>query len=95
MLSTLLASSNERVKKLQISALVRRQDQADKLSQLGVAPILFKDLDDFEAIRRAASEHDVVINTASGFHVGAAKALVEGLGDRKKKTGKEVSIIHV
>jgi hypothetical protein len=45
-LSTLLASRNERVKKLQISALVRRQDQADKLAQLGVASILSKDLEE-------------------------------------------------
>ena len=31
---------------------------------------------------------------ASGFHVGAAKALVLGLGLRKKRTGKDVYYIH-
>jgi hypothetical protein len=37
----------------------------------------------------------VVIHTASGFHTGAAKALVLGLGQRKKATGQEVYYFHV
>jgi hypothetical protein len=37
----------------------------------------------------------VVINTASGFHTGAAKALVLGLGQRRKATGKDVYYFHV
>lgn len=37
----------------------------------------------------------VVINTASAFHTNGAKALLLGLGDRKKETGKEVFYIHV
>jgi len=37
----------------------------------------------------------VVINTASGFHKGAAKALVLGLGQRRKATGQEVHYFHV
>jgi hypothetical protein len=37
----------------------------------------------------------VVINTASGFHTGAAKALLLGLGQRRKATGQEVHYFHV
>jgi hypothetical protein len=37
----------------------------------------------------------VVINTASGFHTRAAKALVLGLGQRRKATGLEVHYFHV
>jgi hypothetical protein len=37
----------------------------------------------------------VVINTASGFHSGLARALIVGLSQRKKETGKEVYYFHV
>ncbi|OCK84964.1 hypothetical protein K432DRAFT_431910 [Lepidopterella palustris CBS 459.81] len=60
----------------------------------GVDPILFKDLDDSETITKAASEHDIVIHTASGFHSGSAKALILGLGERKRSTGKDIYYIH-
>jgi hypothetical protein len=29
------------------------------------------------------------------FHGGSAKAMIQGLGDRKKQTGQEVHFIHV
>lgn len=37
----------------------------------------------------------VVIHTASGYHTASAKALILGLGERKKATGKEVHFIQV
>ena len=37
----------------------------------------------------------VVIHTASGFHTASAKALILGLGERKKETGNKVHYIHV
>ena len=37
----------------------------------------------------------MVFNTASGIHTGAAKALVFGLGDLKKRTGKQTYYFHV
>jgi hypothetical protein len=46
------------VKSLQISALVRSEEQAKRLTELGVTPILFTDLNDVEVIQKAASEHD-------------------------------------
>ena len=37
----------------------------------------------------------VVINTANGFHYNSARALILGLGERKKQTGKQTHFIHV
>jgi hypothetical protein len=37
----------------------------------------------------------VVIHTASGFHTASARALILGLGERKKETGNKVHYIHV
>lgn len=93
-LSALLASSKPALKNLRFSALIRAESQAAQLGALGVTPILFKNLDDVAVIRKAASEHDVVIHTASGFHTASAKALIEGLGDRKRDTGKDVYYLH-
>jgi NAD dependent epimerase/dehydratase family len=36
----------------------------------------------------------VVIHTASGFHTGCAKTLIQGLAERKGRTGREVYYIH-
>ncbi|KLU89199.1 hypothetical protein MAPG_08173 [Magnaporthiopsis poae ATCC 64411] len=93
-LTTLLASSEPAIKGSSISVLVRKEEQAAVLRGLGVNPIIFKGLDDVEALRRAASEHDAVIHTASSQHDASAVALIQGLGDRKKATGKEVHFIH-
>ena len=95
MLTTLLASTNPQIKEASISALVRKQDQANLLKERGVNPILFNSLDESDVLRKVASEHDIVINGASAFHYGAAEALILGLADRKRKTGKEPLLIHV
>lgn len=73
---------------------MRKQEQADLLATKGVAGIVFSSLDDTEAVRKAASEHDIVINTASAFHSKAAEAVVVGLAERKKQTGRETYLIH-
>jgi hypothetical protein len=57
-LTTLLNSNHKSIKNLQISALVRGEDKAKVLKEHAVNPILFRDLDDSEAITRAASDHD-------------------------------------
>jgi len=59
-----------------------------------VKPYLVSSLDESEALTKAASEHDIVFNTASGFHTGGARALIIGLGQRKKATGKDVYYFH-
>ncbi|KAH8734050.1 NAD dependent epimerase/dehydratase family protein [Ilyonectria robusta] len=93
-LTTLLESTDANIKTSKISALVRKQDQADLLSAKGVNAILFSGLDDTAVVRDAASKHDVVINTAKAFHSLAAEALILGLADRKKETGRETYLIH-
>ncbi|RFN49801.1 nad dependent epimerase dehydratase family protein [Fusarium flagelliforme] len=93
-LNTILTSSHPCFKNVHISVLVRRQDQADILSGLGVTPILFNSLDDTDLLTEAASTHNVVIHAANGYHIPSAKALLVGLAQRKANTGKPVHYIH-
>ncbi|KAF9871996.1 NAD dependent epimerase/dehydratase [Colletotrichum karsti] len=93
-LSQLLDSSYPDIRDLSITALVRRQDQADLLKGKGINAILFKDLDDSSRLKEVASGYDYVIHTTHGHHTGSAVALVEGLAERKKQTGRDVYFIH-
>ncbi|RGP76944.1 nad dependent epimerase dehydratase family [Fusarium longipes] len=93
-LNTILTSSHPSLKNIHITALVRRQDQADILSSLGVTPVLFKSLDDTELLTEEASNHDIVVHAANGYHIPSARALLTGLAKRKEKTGKSVHYIH-
>ncbi|CAH0003790.1 unnamed protein product [Clonostachys byssicola] len=93
-LTTLLASENPLIKAAQITALVRKQEQVDLLKEKGIDSTLFSGLDDVSSVRDIASQYDVVIHTASSFDTPAAKALIAGLEDRKKKTGQQTSLIH-
>ncbi|KAL7904488.1 NAD dependent epimerase/dehydratase family protein [Trichoderma velutinum] len=93
-LSSLLSSDLPLLKGSAISVLVRHEDQAEALAKVGVIPVLFNGLDDLEMMRKIASTQDLIINTAMSFHGGSAKAMIQGLGDRKKQTGQEVHFIH-
>ncbi|KAJ3943977.1 uncharacterized protein N0V96_005497 [Colletotrichum fioriniae] len=93
-LTQLLNSSNKDIDALSITTLVRRQEQADILSQKGIHAIIFTGLDDSQFLTKIASEHDYVIHTPTGFHTGSAVALLEGLAERKKQTGRDVHFIH-
>lgn len=93
-LSDLLKSQHDSIKKSNISGLVRGETKAQMLSDKGVKVELFSDLDASDEIEKLASGYDMVIHTASGYHDGSAKALVLGLGARKKSTGKDVYYIH-
>lgn len=44
---------------------MRKQEHVDKLKEVGVNGILFKDLDDFECIRDAAKIHDGEVANSS------------------------------
>ncbi|KAJ5081196.1 hypothetical protein N7456_013434 [Penicillium angulare] len=77
-----------------ISALIRRPEQAKILEALGVGSLLFQGLDDLNACRDAASQHDVIINAASASHDTSAKALIEGLALRQKITNRDAYFIH-
>ncbi|TDZ39729.1 Uncharacterized protein CTRI78_v010481 [Colletotrichum trifolii] len=93
-LSQLLDSSSAEIKELSITALVRKQEHVDALRAKGLDAVLFDGLDNSEQLRRAASEHDFVIHTPTGFHTSSAVVLVEGLAERKKQTGHDVYFIH-
>ncbi|TAQ84378.1 hypothetical protein B7494_g7299 [Chlorociboria aeruginascens] len=86
-LSTLLQQGY--TTKYPTSVLVRGRDKADALSNLGVKAILFDSLDQLDRLQQVASEHDT-----AGAHTNSARALILGLAERKKQTGKEVHYIH-
>jgi hypothetical protein len=75
--------------------LVRQPEHAEYYKSQGITPILFENLDQAELLKKVASEHDIVINTASASRPIGARALIEGLAERKKITGEPVWFIHV
>ena len=90
-----LLSSKEATKRIEIAVVIRNDKRAEYFSSLGLKIYPIKDLDDSEALRAAASENDVVIQAASGYHAASATALIEGLGLRKKRhSDAEVYFIH-
>lgn len=94
-LTHLQSSANQATRDLQISVLVRNDSRAEYFSSVGLKVYTIQDLDDVDAIKAAASEHDVVIHTASGYHTASARALIQGLGMRKKlNTDANLYYIH-
>ncbi|KAF4332903.1 NAD dependent epimerase dehydratase family [Fusarium beomiforme] len=91
-LTTIL--SNPSLANLPITALVRTQAQASTLSSLPIKPLLFTSLDDTTFLTRTASTHDIVIHAANGYHIPSAQALIQGLAQRKRETGRDVHYIH-
>lgn len=82
-LSQLLSSDNSTTRGLQISVLTRDDERAEYFSSNNLTVHTILNLDDTLAITAAASENDIVIHAASGYHVASARALIEGLGKRK------------
>lgn len=95
MLTQLLNSTVSGINSLSFSALIRHQGQADILAEKGIQSIMFNGLDDTGIIRQAAADHDVIIHIANSFHKASAEAMLQGLHDRKAKTGKTGIFIHV
>lgn len=94
-LSHLQSSASQAIRELEISVLVRNDTRAEYFSSIGLKVYTIRDLDDLGAIKAAASENDVVIHTASGYHTASARALIEGLGMRKKlKRDADLYYIH-
>ncbi|KAH7236401.1 hypothetical protein BKA59DRAFT_426846 [Fusarium tricinctum] len=93
-LNTIITSSHPSIKNIQITALVRREEQVKTLADLNITPVLFSSLDDTELLEQLASEHDVVIHAANGYHIPSAKALINGLAQRKARTGEAVHYVH-
>ncbi|KAF7562428.1 hypothetical protein G7046_g1706 [Stylonectria norvegica] len=94
-LSHILSSENPEIKGLSISVLTRNDDRAKYFSSAKLKVYTIDSLDDAAAITAAASENDIVIHAASGYHTASAKALIEGLAKRKQQNpDAEVYYIH-
>lgn len=94
-LTQFLKSTTSDIKDLSVSVLVRKPEQADYFKAQGVNAILFNGLDQTDLLRKTASEHDIVVNTASAFEHQAAEALIQGLAERKRTSDSPVYYIHV
>ncbi|KAI0413245.1 hypothetical protein F5X98DRAFT_352464 [Xylaria grammica] len=79
-------SSNAEIKNASLSVLVRKQEQADKYASQGVTPFLLAGLEDVEAVRRLASQFDIIVHTADSTNPAAAEALIYGLRDGAQKS---------
>ncbi|KAG0645403.1 hypothetical protein D0Z07_8971 [Hyphodiscus hymeniophilus] len=71
-----------------LSVLIRGEERAAVFQSQGVHTVLFKGLDDTEVLQRIASEHDIIIDNASGYYPSSAKAFILGLNDRKQTGGR-------
>ncbi|KAI3321972.1 NAD dependent epimerase/dehydratase family protein [Xylariaceae sp. AK1471] len=97
-LTQLLNSPSSTLHSAPITCLVRGADRATKLTAAygdRVNPVLYYDLDDLETTTTVASQHDLVISTTIGYHAASARALLEGLAQRKRShPGSEPWLIH-
>ncbi|KAK2024946.1 NAD dependent epimerase/dehydratase family protein-like protein [Colletotrichum zoysiae] len=96
-LTRLLSSSSPILTSASITCLVRGAERASRLTAAygpRVQPVVYESLDDIETTTATAAQHDVVINTALGYHSASGLALVRGLAQRKAETGRDVWIIH-
>ena len=92
-LTALLQHRN--AKHFNISALIRGDNErVNKLASLNVTPVIGTN-DSFEIIEKAAQESHVVIHTSnSADDLPSTKAIVSGLNNRTKQTGKPAIYIH-
>ncbi|WVR03510.1 hypothetical protein IAU60_000501 [Kwoniella sp. DSM 27419] len=84
-----------------ITALIRDSAKSDLLTSLEVArskgvevKALVGSLEEHDKIRQAAAEHDVVVSTANADDLEGVKAILEGMKQRKEKTGHRSLLIH-
>ena len=76
-----------------ISALVRREQDAEMMRKIGVEPVVGS-LDDSALLRRESARADIVFNTADCDHQPSARAIVQGLSERAQATGTRPILIH-
>ncbi|KAL3479830.1 hypothetical protein BJX99DRAFT_62044 [Aspergillus californicus] len=93
-LAQILSAENPKAKDVAVTALVREKQQAAILAAKGVNAMLFNGLDDTAHLRTIASEFDIVIHCATGLHTTSAEALILGLGDSMKRSGRQTHYIH-
>ncbi|KAF5382083.1 hypothetical protein D9615_004318 [Tricholomella constricta] len=78
---------------LNITALVRSPEKAEKLKALGVNAVVGSHSDS-ALVEKLASEADVVLSTADADHLEAAQATLKGLKKRYNATGNVPVFIH-
>ncbi|KAF2498698.1 NAD dependent epimerase/dehydratase family protein [Lophium mytilinum] len=93
-LSTLLETHFPSLKNIKLAGLVRGENNAAVLRSKGIEPEIIQGIEDLDLLRKIASNYDVIINPAFVFQTEAAKALLRGLGDRAKQTGKQLHFIQ-
>lgn len=77
-----------------VTALVRRQEQADLFESKGIKVTILNDFADLDSCRNVAEKHDAIISAAAGQNDETALAFIRGLGDRQKATRKCCHYIH-
>ncbi|KAI1448839.1 NAD(P)-binding protein [Annulohypoxylon stygium] len=94
-LSEFLSRTDSPIKATKLSAVVRTEEQAQKLAKLGVNVIEI-DLSDEAAVTNAVlrNEIDMVIHTANSANWQLVSYLIKALGQRRKVSGKETYFIH-
>ncbi|KAM0438570.1 hypothetical protein ACHAPT_001322 [Fusarium lateritium] len=80
---------------LDISGLVRTEEQWAVIANLGITPVLFDDWDAYSQLERIAEGFDIIIHAGAGWHPGAAKALITGQSKRRSETNQQVHYFHL
>ena len=85
LLTHLLTTTNATIKSLNISILTRDDPRADTFRSDSCITHVYTigDLDDSKRTSFAASQNDIVISCVLGYHASSAKAMIEGLAQRK------------
>jgi nucleoside-diphosphate-sugar epimerase len=76
-----------------VTCLTRSPEKAAKLQALGFRTVNGT-LDDAAVISQAAAEADLVISMADCDNIGYIEALLQGMADRKAKTGTPPVLLH-
>ncbi|KAI0708909.1 NAD-P-binding protein [Cerioporus squamosus] len=76
-----------------ITVLVRNPKKARDLEPFGVHPVVGS-LDDTDVLTNLAKEADIVIECADADHLSSTKAILAGLKERHRATGRVPSLIH-
>ncbi|KAI1414112.1 NAD(P)-binding protein [Hypoxylon sp. FL1857] len=95
LLAEFVSRTSGPIKESTISAAVRTEEQAQRLSKLGVN-VIQVDLSNETAVSEAMlrNEIDIVVHTASSMNSRLASNLIKALGQRRKASGNEVYFIH-
>lgn len=97
-LDHLIINQEPTIKALTFDLLVRNDRAAERLSKVDgdrVNPIIWKGFTDTQFVADIAANHDIILNTGTGFVADGAKALVNGLAQRVKPGSPAPWILHL